>query len=87
MRRRSSCGSRWITRRSWCADGLRDGRELCDRVQEFIGGEPLADIDYVTVVDPETLQPVDRIGDRVLVALAVRIGRTRLIDNAVLSIG
>jgi pantoate--beta-alanine ligase len=67
--------------------GLRDGRELCEDVHEFIRREPLADIDYVAVVDPETLRPVDQIGDSVLVALAVRIGRTRLIDNAVLSTG
>jgi len=65
--------------------GLRDGGDLCARVQEFIGREPLASIDYVAVVDPDSLQPVDRIGDRVLVALAVRIGKTRLIDNAVIS--
>jgi len=65
--------------------GLRDGPELCSKVQEFIRREPLAGIDYVVVVDPETLKPVDHIGDRVLVALAVRIGRTRLIDNAVVT--
>lgn len=64
--------------------GLRDGRDLCARIQEFIRREPLAGIDYVAVVDPETLDPVERLEGGVLVALAVRIGRTRLIDNEVL---
>jgi pantoate--beta-alanine ligase len=40
-----------------------------------------AEIDYISVADPETMQPVERIDRPVLVALAVRIGSTRLIDN------
>ncbi len=40
-----------------------------------------ADIDYISIVDPGTLAPVDRITGPVLIALAVRIGQTRLIDN------
>ena len=43
--------------------------------------EPLARIDYVEVVDGETMQKVDRIEESVLVAMAVYIGNTRLIDN------
>jgi pantoate--beta-alanine ligase len=50
--------------------------------------EPIAaSIDYVDVADPESLRvlgPGDRAGDRALLALAVRVGRTRLIDNVVL---
>ena len=38
-------------------------------------------IDYVTVVDPETLEPVHQITGPVLMAVAVRIGNARLIDN------
>jgi pantoate--beta-alanine ligase len=41
-------------------------------------------IDYVTVADPETLAVNERTGDRALVVVAARIGKTRLIDNAVL---
>lgn len=63
--------------------GLTDGHELRAAILEFIEREPLACIDYVEVVDSETLRPVKRIEGRVLVALAVRIGRTRLIDNEV----
>ncbi|MFQ5805639.1 MAG: pantoate--beta-alanine ligase, partial [Phycisphaerae bacterium] len=40
-----------------------------------------ARIDYISVVDPESMQPAERIERRVLIALALRIGSTRLIDN------
>ncbi len=47
--------------------------------------EPAFDsIDYVAIADPETLQPVDRTGERALLVVAAKIGKTRLIDNAVL---
>ena len=38
-------------------------------------------IDYIKIVDTKTLEEVDRIEGKVLIALAVRIGKTRLIDN------
>ena len=50
-------------------------------MKDLIKAEPLAEIDYVAVVDPETLRKVERIGKEVLVAVAVKIGGTRLIDN------
>ncbi|MBP8251723.1 MAG: pantoate--beta-alanine ligase, partial [Herpetosiphon sp.] len=43
--------------------------------------EPLANVDYVSVADPGTLQELDTIQDSALLSMAVRIGRTRLIDN------
>jgi pantoate--beta-alanine ligase len=45
----------------------------------------LASIDYVTVCDPLTLEDVGTIENAALMALAVRIGKTRLIDNRILS--
>ena len=45
---------------------------------------PSAAIDYVEIVDEQTLAPVETISSQVLVALAVRVGATRLIDNTVL---
>ncbi len=42
---------------------------------------PSAQVDYIAIVDPDTLEGVDEISDRALVALAVRIGGVRLIDN------
>ena len=64
--------------------GLRDGDEYRERLRALIEGEPLARIDYVSVADPETLDELDRVGGSALVSLAVRIGRTRLIDNVTL---
>lgn len=58
--------------------------DLRARVEEFIKGEPLARVEYVEVVDPETLDPVTEIAREAVVALAVRIGKTRLIDNALI---
>ena len=48
---------------------------------EKISSEPLARIDYVEVVDALTMQKVQKIEKSVLVAIAVFIGKTRLIDN------
>jgi pantoate--beta-alanine ligase len=50
-------------------------------MRRFFGGEPLARVEYLDITDAETLAPVTRLSGRVLMALAVRIGGTRLIDN------
>jgi pantoate--beta-alanine ligase len=48
----------------------------------LIEKEPLARIDYVAVIDSDTLEPVENIEDRVVIlATAVFFGKTRLIDN------
>jgi len=65
--------------------GIVSGEELRRRVEEFIQREPLARIDYVAVVDPETLNRLAEVKDEAVLALAVRIGGTRLIDNALLA--
>jgi pantoate--beta-alanine ligase len=59
----------------YCAD------EIINLIKEKIESEPLAKIDYVEIVDSTELQPVDMIKGSVLVAIAVYIGKTRLIDN------
>lgn len=61
--------------------GERSPRVVTEAARAVIEAAGPAGIDYVEVVDPETMQPVERIEPPVLVALAVRIGRTRLIDN------
>ncbi|GAI83869.1 unnamed protein product, partial [marine sediment metagenome] len=50
----------------------------------LIKKQPLANIDYVSIADNETLDELDTVSPPALVSLAVRIGRTRLIDNIVL---
>lgn len=50
-------------------------------MRAIIEAEPLAKIDYVSIVDALTMQPVEQVEKDVLVAMAVYIGKTRLIDN------
>ena len=69
------------------AQGERQGARLAATLCDCIAKEPLARIDYVAVCDPDTLREVEQLSGTVLVVLAVYIGKTRLIDNAVLSVG
>lgn len=62
-------------------NGERDAARIRQMITDEISGEPLARIGYVEVVDAVSLKPVDRIENAVLTAVAVRIGKTRLIDN------
>jgi pantoate--beta-alanine ligase len=64
--------------------GVTSVDELRIRVVEFISLEPLAQIDYVEVVHPDTLECPPTIEGDMLLALAVKIGSTRLIDNVML---
>jgi pantoate--beta-alanine ligase len=68
------------------AEGERDAELLRAAMLEIVAAEPLANVDYVSVAEPEQLTELDRVGDSALASLAVRIGRTRLIDNLELSI-
>ena len=62
--------------------GVTSADEVQHDLERLIASEPLALLDYVALVNPDTLQKVISLSDAVtLVALAVRIGRTRLIDN------
>ena len=54
---------------------------IINTMTEIINTEPLAKIDYISVVDANTMQPVHAITTPVLVAMAIYIGSTRLIDN------
>ena len=56
-------------------------QQLADAMKAVLAAEPLAQTEYVAVVDAMTMQPVDVIEGAVLVPLAVRVGSTRLIDN------
>lgn len=61
--------------------GERDVRKITDAMKKNIETEKLARIDYVKIVDIETMQQVETIDRPVLCAMAVYIGKTRLIDN------
>lgn len=64
--------------------GETDPVRLEEMLQEFIGREPLANAEVVAVRNASTLQPVSLIDEPVVVALFVRIGSTRLLDNRVI---
>jgi len=61
--------------------GVRDASLIRQRMGELLAGEPLARVDYVSVADAETLEELETVDRPALVSLAVRIGKTRLIDN------
>lgn len=65
-------------------ENIKEGmstKQLTSLMAEVIKAEPLAKIDYIEVVDAEMLQAIEKIEGKVLVAMAVYIGNTRLIDN------
>ncbi|MCL4370361.1 MAG: pantoate--beta-alanine ligase [Chloroflexi bacterium] len=64
--------------------GERDAERLRRAIGEVISSEPLANIDYVSIADADTLDELTQIRGRALASLAVRIGKTRLIDNVLL---
>lgn len=62
-------------------EGETNAEKLIAAMETHLKTEPKAKIEYVKVVDGETLQPISTIKPGVLVAIAVHIGKTRLIDN------
>jgi pantoate--beta-alanine ligase len=67
--------------------GERDGGRVAGAVADLLRREPALRVEYVEAVDPETLAPVSRAADDTILAVAARIGSTRLIDNIVLGNG
>jgi pantoate--beta-alanine ligase len=63
------------------AAGVRDPLRLQHLIRKVLESEPLANADYAEVVDSHTFEPIARIRGNCYVLLAVRIGKTRLIDN------
>ena len=64
--------------------GERDAETVRGQMTSLISGEPLAKIEYVSIADTQTLEELSKIDGPALVSLAVRFGKTRLIDNSVL---
>ena len=63
------------------SSGTRDSQELQGIIHKILAGEPLARVDYVEIVDADRFEPVVRTAGRSYILLAVRVGKTRLIDN------
>lgn len=73
--------------REMAAEGTLEAGIIEEKVREMVLSTNGASLDYVSVVDAEELSPVKTIRDRALLALAVSIGKARLIDNAILETG
>lgn len=69
------------TGRTLMEAGERNAKAVCDAMRAVIEAEPLARIDYVEMVSWDGIEPVEQADGPVLVAMAVYIGKTRLIDN------
>jgi len=64
--------------------GERNASKITETVRQELEKEPLANIDYIAVVDNATLEPIDKISiDPVLIAVAASFGEVRLIDNII----
>jgi pantoate--beta-alanine ligase len=65
--------------------GVHDAAQLRSSILQRLKSSPALKIDYVEIVDPATLESVSNVRDGALIAVAAWIGKTRLIDNALLS--
>ena len=64
--------------------GLTEPKRLLLRMRQLIAKQKCAAVDYIAAVSPQTLKPVKRISKGCLIALAVKFGKTRLIDNIII---
>lgn len=62
-------------------EGIHESRPLLKEAEALIRSEPLAEIDYIALCDPASLEPVEKIKKEAVLLLAVKIGPVRLIDN------
>ncbi|MEO1088731.1 MAG: pantoate--beta-alanine ligase, partial [Acidobacteriota bacterium] len=72
--------------RRLAADGERRADVIRRTVEAELAAEPLGATDYVGVVDADSFHPVDRLAGRVVIPIAYRLGRTRLLDNLLLDL-
>lgn len=66
------------------AEGERNAVKIIKQAEKVIKNEPFTNIDYIKICDTATLEDVNEIKNEVVMALAVKVGKTRLIDNSVL---
>ena len=80
-RKAALCLSRAVKKGQEVIHAGAAAQDVLTEMKAIIEAEPLAEIDYVSMVDALTMQPVEKAEKDVLVAMAVYIGKTRLIDN------
>ena len=66
--------------------GEKKAKTIIEAVSTFIQKHPYTKIDYVKLCDPETLEELEEIRGNALLALAVKVGKARLIDNTILGV-
>ena len=71
-----------LAQKLW-SEGEKDAQTIRQQMTTLIQKQPLADIDYISIADAETLDELDTVRPPALVSLAIKIGKTRLIDNVV----
>jgi len=74
-----------VRSREWIQEGEKDASTLIREMTAYINSRFKKGIDYISICDPDTLDDVDKIEGPILIALAVKVGKTRLIDNMVIS--
>ncbi|MFC1866670.1 pantoate--beta-alanine ligase [Thermodesulfobacteriota bacterium] len=67
-------------------DGERDTGRIKSLIQKLILSRPFSNVDYISICDPVTMEDIGTIKGKSLLALAVKIGKTRLIDNCLIDI-
>jgi pantoate--beta-alanine ligase len=67
--------------------GTRDSRKIIQAMRQLIRGKKSSRIDYVSIVDLDNLRPLETVSRNALIALAVWVGKTRLIDNIIIRDG
>jgi pantoate--beta-alanine ligase len=73
--------------RSEIERGVREAARLTAGAERILHQVHGIEIQYISIVETESLKPADPVAGRVLVAVAARIGSTRLIDNIVVDVG
>jgi len=76
-----------VLAQSMFQSGIRDAAKIISAVRQLVRKAKSAEVDYAAIVDPKDLRPPKKIDGGCLLALAVRIGRARLIDNCQLGTG
>lgn len=66
--------------------GERDPKIINRQMQAVFGAEPLASTDYIEIVASDTIKPLTELAGEVLIAVAAKVGKTRLIDNMTLQV-
>jgi pantoate--beta-alanine ligase len=67
-------------------EGELSSERIKDSIKELITSFPYTNIDYINICDPETLEDISTLKNESLLAMAVKVGNTRLIDNCVIKI-